>query len=168
MGMMPPMTATGSIFQIMMRYSQAVGACDVVVTPTENGRGRIAMDTTPATALLIAMGTDRRAEPDDTLPGEVPGVPAPTAGRMVRRGWVGDILLAQGQRLGSRIWLLERAKHDEHTRALAASYTAEAVAAVADYHAMTVNTGAIWDNNSRLRVTAQVGDVVVGSPVGMV
>jgi hypothetical protein len=63
---------------------------------------------------------------------------------------------------------LERAKHDEHTRALAASYTAEAVAAVADYHAMTVNTGAIWDNNSRLRVTAQVGDVVVGSPVGMV
>jgi hypothetical protein len=32
---------------------------------------------------------------------------------------------------------------------------------------MTVNTGAVWDSNTRLRVTAQVGDVVVGSPVGM-
>ena len=160
------MTAAGSLSQIMMRYSQAVGACDVVVPPTGNGRGRIAIDTTPATALLIAMGTDRRAEADDTLPGEVPGLPAQTAGLMARRGWVGDILLPQGQRLGSRIWLLERAKHDEHTRALAAAYTAEAVTALADYHAITVNTGAIWDSRTRLRVTAQVGDVVVGSPVG--
>lgn len=161
------MTAISSLSQIMMRYASAIGACDVVVVPTANGRGRIAVDTTPATALLIAMGTDRRAEPDDTLPGEVPGLPAQTAGLMVRRGWVGDILLAQGQRLGSRIWLLERAKHDEHTRALAAAYAAEAVAAIGDYHGITVNTGAIWDNNSRLRVTAQVGDVVVGSPVGL-
>lgn len=160
------MTASSDISQIMMRYSQAVGACDVVVAPTANGRGRIVVDTTPATALLIAMGTDRRAEPDDTLPGEVPGLPAQTTGLMARRGWVGDILLPQGQRLGSRIWLLERAKHDEHTRAVAAAYAAEAVAAVAEYHGLTINTGAVWDNNSRLRVTAQVGDVVVGSPVG--
>lgn len=63
------------------------------------------------TAVLISLFTDRRAEPDDVIP-DGSGDP---------RGWWGD------PDLGSRLWLLERAKQTEDTRQRAQDYAQEAL-----------------------------------------
>jgi phage gp46-like protein len=57
-----------------------------------------------ATAVIVALGTDRVADVDDPLPG---------LGDSDRRGWWGDldaVLLWNGWPIGSRLWLLERGK----------------------------------------------------------
>jgi phage gp46-like protein len=57
-----------------------------------------------ATAVIVALGTDRRANADDTLPDDDSDD---------RRGWWGDQdagRIWQGWPVGSRLWLLERAK----------------------------------------------------------
>jgi phage gp46-like protein len=59
------------------------------------------------TAVLISLFTERQAEADD--------------GEADRRGWWAD------PQLGSRLWLLRRAKRTEETRRLAEQYSAEAL-----------------------------------------
>ncbi len=57
-----------------------------------------------ATSVLVALGTDRRANPDDALPDSRDDD---------RRGWWGDLdaeAIWQGWPIGSRLWLLARAK----------------------------------------------------------
>src|ERR1700750_875151 len=57
-----------------------------------------------ATAIIVALGTDRLAETDDVLPD-----PDSTD----RRGWWGDYQAQEiwdGWPIGSRLWLLQRAK----------------------------------------------------------
>lgn len=53
------------------------------------------------TAVQLSLFTDRRAEDDDVLP----------ANDGDRRGWLGDEFAeVEGDRFGSRLWLLDRAK----------------------------------------------------------
>lgn len=57
-----------------------------------------------ATAVAVALGTDRTANPDD---------PLPDIDSDDRRGWWGDLDAEEiwnGWPIGSRLWLLERAK----------------------------------------------------------
>jgi phage gp46-like protein len=57
-----------------------------------------------ATAVIVALGTDRRANPDD---------PLPDLRDDDRRGWWGDLdaeAIWQGWPIGSRLWLLARSK----------------------------------------------------------
>jgi phage gp46-like protein len=57
-----------------------------------------------ATAVMVALGTDRLAEADDVLP---------DPGSTDRRGWWGDTDVQEiwdGWPIGTRLWLLERAK----------------------------------------------------------
>jgi phage gp46-like protein len=57
-----------------------------------------------ATSVIVALGTDRLAQPDDLLPD-----PDSTD----RRGWWGDLdaeLIWDGWPIGSRLWLLQRDK----------------------------------------------------------
>lgn len=84
--------------------------------------GDLVLDETPATPMLISFGTDRRARADDEMPG---GTPEPNA-FLARRSWAGDALDAQGRRIGSRLWLLERAKDGDLTRLMAEEWTKEA------------------------------------------
>ena len=64
----------------------------------ENG---LVEDDTLATSIIISLFTDARARPSDILPN----------GDTDRRGWVGDALSeTEGDRIGSRLWLLRRAK----------------------------------------------------------
>lgn len=160
------MTASVPFFQMAMAWSPRVMACDLVIQPTGNGRGRIAIDATAATALLIALGTDRRAEPDDTLPGDVAGLPAQSAGLLAMRGWVGDICQPEGQRLGTRAWLEARGKATEETRARLAGYTAESVEPIADYHGVDIQTGAAWLTDDTIQITAQESATSVATVVG--
>lgn len=61
----------------------------------------LATDEGLRTAIVLSLFTDRRAEADDELP----------AGETDRRGWWGDELAdIEGDRIGSRLWLLSRRK----------------------------------------------------------
>lgn len=162
--MMRAMTASASPAGMMLRYRTDLRACDAVVRATGNGRGRIRIDRTLATSLLVQLGSDRRAEASDTLPTEIALLPAQSAGVFARRGWVGDILLNDGQRLGARTWLLERGKSDEPDRVAAIGYAAEAVAPVADYWSQDVQTAAGWLRPGVLQIVVSTSGVTVRTP----
>jgi phage gp46-like protein len=66
-------------------------------------------------AVLISLFTDREAEPDDVIPD----------GTMNPRGWWGDA--GQPYKIGSRLWLLSRAKQSKDTLDRANKYIAEAL-----------------------------------------
>lgn len=129
-----------------VRVAPTGGQTDLVITPAGGGRGRLSFDRTLASPLLLAIGSDRRAATDDVLP---PLMTAPdgVVPFGARRGWVGDVLLGDGQRQGSRLWLLERAKRTEETRLAAEDYAAEAVSVIADYHGVDLNVSASWQRN---------------------
>lgn len=79
----------------------------------QNG-AQLASEDDLATAVVISLFTDREATEDDAI---ADGTGDP-------RGWWGD----DGQYLiGSRLWLLERAKRTQETLALAQSYIEEAL-----------------------------------------
>jgi phage gp46-like protein len=70
------------------------------------------------TAVMMSMYTDRRADPSDVLPDSL---------NNDRRGWWGDQINLdyEDDQIGSRLWLLERAKTTEQTLADAKFYTEE-------------------------------------------
>jgi phage gp46-like protein len=77
-----------------------------------------------ATAVAASLLSDRRARPDD---------PLPDPRRADRRGWWGDALAdIEGDRWGSRLWLLSRARQSEETRRRAIEYAEEALAWLRD------------------------------------
>lgn len=78
-------------------------------------------------ALLLSLYCDRRALPDDRLPSS--GAAHAEPGLPDRRGWCGDALAeVEGDRWGSRLWLLSREKQTEQTRLRGEDYTREALA----------------------------------------
>jgi len=99
------------------------------------------------TAMTISLFTDRQAEPDDPV----------TDGSGDLRGWWGD---EGGSRIGSRLWLLERAKRTQATLQLAQAYIAEAlqwlvddgVVANFDINVEWVNYGQLSAQVTALRV----------------
>lgn len=145
---------------IGLAWSNFDAAGDLARTAT----GRLADDDTLATAVLLSLLLDRRARTDDALPDP--------AGD--RRGWVGDALSprAGGDRIGSRLWLLARAKQTEETRRRADAYAREALAwlledRLADRVAVTV----AWNAPGLLGIGVSIdraGDVfetTVGVPL---
>lgn len=76
----------------------------------------LAADDGLRTAVLLSLFTDRRAEVGD-----------PRAGETARRGWWGDTL-TDGDRIGSRLWLLGREKRVADVVRRAEEYARESVA----------------------------------------
>lgn len=72
------------------------------------------------TAVMMSLFTNRRAEVDDVLPDSLSND---------RRGWWGDQINLdyQDDKIGSRLWLLERSKTTEQTLADAKFYMEEAL-----------------------------------------
>lgn len=71
------------------------------------------------TAVIVSLFTDRRANPDDALPD----------GTDDRRGWWGDAFPdVDGDRIGSRLWLLSREKQLPSVLQRAQQYAEEALA----------------------------------------
>lgn len=71
------------------------------------------------TAVILSLFTDRRAEPDDAIPG----------GSGDRRGtWMDAYAEVDGDKMGSRLWLLERAKLLPETVIRVREYCEEALA----------------------------------------
>ena len=74
----------------------------------------LSMKNELSTAVLISLMTDRRSRADDQIPdGSDP------------RGWWADAM--DGQQIGSRLWLLDRARNLPETLRLAESYIKEAL-----------------------------------------
>lgn len=111
-----------------MASSSAIQLADLALTwSNELGSGDLsiidldlASDRGLMTAVILSLFTDRRAETDD--------VP-PSGDARDRRGWWADQFAAvTGDRIGSRLWLLDRAKNSNETKLRAEEYAREALA----------------------------------------
>lgn len=81
--------------------------------------GQLATDDGLRTAIQISLFSDARARDDDVLPD----------GTGDRRGWWGDAFAAdEGDRIGSRLWLLSREKVLARVLVRARDYAREALA----------------------------------------
>lgn len=110
--------ATSSAIQLgdlALTWSNALGSADLSIIDLD-----LASDRGLATAVLLSLFTDRRAETDD--------VP-PSGDARDRRGWWADQFAAvEGDLIGSRLWLLDRAKNTNENRLRAKEYALEALA----------------------------------------
>lgn len=96
--------------------------------------GNLALGDDLPAAIWVSLFTDRRALPDDVLPDDTGD----------GRGWWGDLLATKP--IGSRLWLLDRAKHLPETLRLAETYAREALAwLVEDGVAARVAVSAEWN-----------------------
>ena len=100
------------------------------------------------TAVLVSLFSDRRAEPDDALPSNDGD----------RRGWWADAFAEPaGDRLGSRLWLLERGKLTDAVVSQARRYAEEALAwLVEDGVAERVEVTAERQGNERLALAVAI------------
>jgi phage gp46-like protein len=154
-------SAPRGALDIALVYDQTRQGCDLVWR-----NGDWVVDRTPATAMLMALGCDRRANPQDTLPEPATAFANPTPGSVTplidtRRGFPGDALDAQGRRTGSRLWLLKRAKQTEQTRKLAESAASEALALVQTMLGVEIQLTVRWLRMGVLSIRAAAGSVSV-------
>lgn len=107
----------------------------------KNQGNDLATDDGLRTACIISLFTDRRAD-DDELPPEAES----------RRGWWGDLFpQVPGDKIGSRLWLLEREKRTVETLARAEEYCIEALTwLVDDGVAATVDADVVYDSNGAM------------------
>ena len=110
-------------FDLALVYDPQTRRCDLAF----GDDGDLLIDETPITPVLLSVGLDRRAEPDDELPQGRTRFLTP-ASFSERRGGAGDGLDPYGERAGSRLWLLDRAKETEATRLLFEFWLAECLA----------------------------------------
>lgn len=95
-------------------WANATGDADLAMIDDD-----LASDRGLVTAVLLSLFIDRRAESDD--------VP-PSGDSSDRRGWWGDQFAAvEGDRIGSRLWLLDRSTLTNETLLKATQYVTEAL-----------------------------------------
>jgi phage gp46-like protein len=138
-----------------LAYDPVKRRCDLVFNGTD-----FVLDDTPVTAVLTAIGLDRRAHPDDEVPDPTPQTYAP-ATLNARRGWAGDALDTLGRLVGSRMWLLVRKKQNEATRLLAESALQEALEPLANARGWPISVTVRWVRAGVLGWQAVVGQVTI-------
>lgn len=85
---------------IALLWSNSEAVADLVLA----GDGDLATDEGLTSAVIISLFTDARARDEDVLPDTVDALAD-------RRGWWGDeVDTTPGDRIGSRLWLLDREK----------------------------------------------------------
>lgn len=104
---------------LALTWSNATGDADMSMIDDD-----IASDRGLMTSAILSLFTDRRAETDDT---------PPSGDATDRRGWWADQFSAvEGDRIGSRLWLLDRSKRTTETALRAKEYVLEALAWMID------------------------------------
>src|SRR5688500_6489480 len=99
---------------LALQWDLHQGAADLVLEDDD-----LASDEGLRTAVLLSLFVDRRAEDDDVLPW----------GDDARRGWRADeVAEVEGDRIGSRRWLLSSAKRTGNVAAQLEAYDREALA----------------------------------------
>ena len=148
---------------LTLGFDQTTGLCDLVF----DGVG-FPFDATAATPLLISLGTERRADPDDVPPGTLSNADTYGGGTpSARRGTPLDALDAQGRFMGSRLWLLDDAKELPETRLDAIGYVTEATQWIDDLGVATA-ADASWISGTMLAILAQAGSMALRLPVSLV
>jgi phage gp46-like protein len=96
-------------------------------------------------AILQSFFTDRRAEPSEVAEPEAFGA---------LRGWVGDLVApVEGDKIGSKLWLLARRKQTERTRRDGETYARDALQwMIDDGWASKVDVVAAWQRRGVLGV----------------
>lgn len=134
---------------IALDYDRPSRRCDLAFDGWD-----LALDTTALTPVLISLGCDRRAHPDDTIPDAVTNDYRPSR-LNARRGWPGDGLDPDGRLIGSRWWLNLRRKQTEDTRRQHEDATAEALG----WLPLPVTISVRWVARGILGTLVQVGDL---------
>ena len=97
---------------LALRWDADLGCADVAVEAND-----LAKEDGLDTAVMLSLFTDRRAEASDLPEGETD-----------RRGWWGDAVpIVDGDRIGSRLWLLAREKELATVLPRAEEYAREAL-----------------------------------------
>lgn len=143
---------------LALTYDPALRHCDLALGTD----GDLALDDTPATPMLVSLGSDRRARPDDPVDdAQIGQARLARSGDQaepltLRRGWAGDALDAEGRMIGSRLWLLERAKGGELTRRFAEEWAKEALAWALAETGRAATVSAQWLQAGLLALKASV------------
>ncbi|HEY6037009.1 MAG TPA: phage GP46 family protein [Kofleriaceae bacterium] len=110
-----PSSSVLQLSDLSLTWSNVTGSADLSKID-----GDLAVDRDLETAVLLSLFLDRRAANDD--------VP-PSGDDKDRRGWWGDQFLeVEGDRYGSRLWLLDRSVLNNETLLRAKQYATEALA----------------------------------------
>lgn len=121
-----------------LRWNAASGSADISVVANDIGG-----DSGLETAIMLSLFLDRRAEDGDVLPD----------GATDRRGWWADEFApVEGDKIGSRLWLLSRAKPVRETALRAEEYAREALAWLVEDRVAT-----------RIEVSAEIGELSSGA-----
>lgn len=111
------MSATSSALQLgdlALTWNEAAGAADLSLIDSD-----LASDLAIETAVLLSLELDRRCEDDDVPPSGV---------ATDRRGWWADeFAVVEGDRIGSRLWLLDRSARTNEVVLRAEQYAREAL-----------------------------------------
>lgn len=97
---------------IALTYSQELDAFDVSI---DAAAADLSREESLVTAMILSLMCDRTAQASEVEAGGD------------RRGWWADAFAEDGDRFGSRLWLLEREKQTEQTLQRARSYIREAL-----------------------------------------
>ncbi len=101
---------------IALEWDPVAGAASVVIANND-----LKADDGLRTALLISLFTDASAQPGDVLPDG-------SIAKGGERGWWGDsVPVLEGDKTGSRLWLLERCAEITENLGKAVRYVTEAV-----------------------------------------
>lgn len=136
------------MIDVALVWNDAIFAADVAMQGPD-----LLLDDGLQTAVVISLLTDRLAGPDDRLPD----------GSGNRRGWWGDLACSadppgwNGDRIGSRLWLLAREKAIPTTALLAQGYCQEALAWLLDDGlAQNVTVATEWISRTALGILVTI------------
>ena len=142
---------------LALAYDPVTMRCDLVYDGHD-----FVLDSTPATPMLMALLSRRRAHPDDVVPDVSPASPLAPSQLGARGGWPGDALDPLARLTGSRLWLLRRAKAIEATRRLAEDAAAEGLEQVETDNNLSIALTVGWAAQALaggkiLQITAAAG-----------
>lgn len=143
-------------YDVALQFDPMTRRCDLAL----GADGDLVIDDTPITPILLSVGLDRRASPDDPLPAGRSQFLV-QAGFDDRRGAAADALDPNGERIGSRLWLLDRAKQTETTRLLFLSWLDECLAWAATDTGRPAEVDADWLGSGLLGWRVLVDDTAV-------
>ena len=126
---------------VVLAWSNAAGTGDLAVEGAD-----LAADDGLATAVLVSLFSDRRAEADELPPGDSD-----------RRGWWGDGVVDDNDRIGSKLWLLRRRKREPSLPDEAAATAREALQWMLDDGvAVAVAAEGSWGERGELALDVRI------------
>jgi phage gp46-like protein len=144
-----------ALMDLRLVYDPATRRCDHAFNGSD-----FEWDFGPVTPVLIALGCERRARPDDELP-DVQGDFYTPSAINPKRGFAGDALDPKGRLTGSRLWVFQRRKQDEATRRGVESAVAEALDDFSAANALPMGVLVRWLRRNILGIKVSVGSVTL-------